>query len=208
VASVPPTDLTAIALEGLARPIDASRGLVGALTAQHSWYAAPGHDLREVFVDDVAAVITDEMMSSCSDFPSVENATTLEEVFSKELLAQAATGSLEGYEPWACYLGTADLEHTAIPRTIDPPVLVQVSGADELVVASTVRDSIPGLCEDGYRIDYIECEGMDHTDGAVYSLPYQIEWVADRLAGTPLPESETCVVDDPIDCEQFVDLKE
>jgi pimeloyl-ACP methyl ester carboxylesterase len=205
VALVPPTDLTGIAMAGLAEPIDASGGLVAAWTAQHSWYAAPGADLGEIFVESVAANITDEMLASCNDFPSVEGATTLEEIFSPEVLAQAATGSLEGFEPWACYLGMADLEHTAIPRTIDPPVLIQVSGADELVVASTVRDSIPGLCADGYRIDYIECEGADHTDGAIYSLPYQMEWVADRVAGEPLPESEICVVDAPIACESFIE---
>ncbi len=206
LALVPPTDLTGIAMAGLAEPIDASGGLVAAWTAQHSWYQAPGHDLGEVFIDEVAAVIHDEMMASCSDFPSVEGATTLEEIFTPEVIAQAATGSLEGFEPWACYLGMADLEHTAIPRTIDPPVLIQVSGADELVVAHTVRDSIPGLCDDGYRIDYIECEGADHTEGAVDSLPFQLEWVADRIAGVPVPESEVCVVDEPIDCEQFLDM--
>ncbi len=208
VALVPPTDLTAIALQGLAQPIDASGGLVAALTAQHSWFQAPGHSLNEVLLDSIAEALPQEMMESCNDFPSVDSAETLEEIFQPALLAQAATGSIEGFDPWACYLGMADLAETVIPRDIDPPVLIQVSGADQLVVASTVRDSIPGLCEDGYRIDYIECEGLDHTDGAVYSLPYQIEWVAERLAGTPLPEVETCVVDAPIDCEQFLDLEE
>ena len=205
IALVPPTDLTGVALAGLAEPIAASGGLVAAWTAQHSWYQAPDHDLDEVFVETVASAVADEMMADCSDFPSIDGAETLEEIYSAEVLAQAATGSLEGFEPWACYLGMADLEHTAIPRTIDPPVLIQVSGADDLVVASTVRDSIPGLCDDGYRIDYIECEGADHTEGAVNSLPYQIEWVAERLAGTPVPEAEICVVDAPIECEDFID---
>ncbi len=207
LALVPPTDLTAVAMAGLAQPIDASGGLAAAFVGQHSWYQAPGHDLSEVLLDDIAEALPQEMMESCNDFPSVEGISTLEELFQPALITQAATGSLEGYEPWACYLATADLEDTVIPRTIDPPVLVQVSGADELVVASTVRDSIPGLCDDGYRIDYIECDGADHTDGAVYSLPHQIEWLADRVAGTPLPDDEICVVDEPIDCEQFVDLE-
>ncbi len=208
VALVPPTDLTSLALEGLTNYIDASEGVVAALTGEHSWYQAPGHELNEVLMDEVAEALPQEMLSDCSDFPSVDDATSLEELFQPAFLEQAATGSLEGFDTWACYLGMADLADTAIPRDIDPPVLVQVSGADELVVASTVRDSIPGLCDDGYRIDYIECEGMDHTDGAVYSLPYQIDWVAARVAGEPLPEEETCVVDQPIDCEQFVDLEE
>jgi dienelactone hydrolase len=204
LALVPPTDLTAIAMEGLSRPIAASAGLMGAFAGQHSWYQAPGHDLSEVLLDDIAAALPQEMMESCNDFPSVEGVETLEELFQPGLLAAAQAGGLEGFDTWACYLGMADLAETAIPRTIDPPVLVQVSGADDLVVAGTVRDSIPGLCEDGYRIDYIECEGADHTEGAVDSLPYQLEWVAERLAGVPLPEGEICVVDEPIDCEAFV----
>jgi len=207
LALVPPTDLTAVAMEGLSRPIDASGGLVAAFAGQHSWYQAPGHDLSEVLLDDIAANLTDEMMASCNDFPSIDGVDSLEQLFQPALLEQAASGDLEGFDTWACYLAMADLADTEIPRTIDPPVLVQVSGADELVVASTVRDSIPGLCEDGYRIDYIECEGADHTDGAINSLPYQLEWVADRLAGIPLPDAEICVVDDPIDCEQFVDIE-
>jgi pimeloyl-ACP methyl ester carboxylesterase len=205
LALVPPTDLSAIAMAGLSEPIDASGGLVAAFVGEHSWYQAPGHDLSEVLLDPIAEALPQEMMESCNDFPSIDGATTLEELFQPELLAQATTGGLEGFDPWACYLGMADLEDTLIPRTIDPPVLVQVSGADELVVASTVRDSIAGLCDDGYRIDYIECEGADHTEGAINSLPYQIEWVAERLAGTPLPESEVCVVDAPIECEDFID---
>lgn len=207
LALVPPTDLTAVALEGLTRPIDASGGLVGAFVGQHSWYQAPGHELDEVVLDSIADNLPDEMMQSCNDFPSIDGASTLEEIFQPALLEQATTGSLEGYEPWSCYLAMADLADTVIPRTIDPPVLVQVSGADELVVASTVRASIPGLCDDGYRIDYIECEGADHTEGAVDTLPYQLEWVAERLAGTPLPQSDVCVVDEPIDCTQFVSAR-
>ncbi len=208
VAAVPPTDLTGIALAGLSDHIRASDGLAAAWTGQHSWYQAPGHELDEVFVASVAESLPQEMMESCSDHPSVDDAASLEELFSEEALALAAAGGLDGFEPWSCYLGMADLEHTAIPRAVDSPVLVQVSGADELVVASTVRDSVPGLCDDGYRIDYIECDGMDHTDGAVASLPYQIDWVAARLAGEALLEEEVCAVDEPIDCEQFLDLED
>ncbi len=205
LALVPPTDLTGIGMAGLTAPIDASGGLVAAFTGQHSWYQAPGHELNEVLVDSVAEALPQEMMESCSDFPSVDDADSLDDLFQQDLIDQAATGTLDGFDTWACYLGMADLEDTVIPRTIDPPVLVQVSGADELVVASTVRDSIPGLCDDGYRIDYIECEGADHTDGAVNSLPYQLEWVADRVNGVPLDEAEICVIDEPIECEDFVD---
>lgn len=206
VALVPPTDLTAIAIEALERPIAASAGLVAAWVGQHSWYAVPGHDLSEVLLEPIAEALPGEMMQSCSDFPSVEGLGTLEEIFQPAVLAQAATGSLAGFEPWACTLGLADLHGSRILRAADPPVLVVVSELDDLVVASTVRDSVPVLCDDGYDIDYLECAGADHGEGATRSLPYQFDWVAARLAGEPLGD-ESCRVDAPVDCDQFLDLE-
>ncbi len=208
VALVPPTDLTAIALAGLRDPIAASGGLVGAWVGQHSWYDVADHDLSEVLHDSVAAAIAQEMLESCSDFPSGDGATTLEEVFQPAALEAAASGDLDSLEPWSCYLGLADLHGARVPRTTDPPVLLVVSEDDDLVVADTVRDSIPTLCADGYDIDYLECAGADHSEGAVLTLPYQLEWVADRLAGVPLADDQLCVVEDPIECEQFLELEE
>ncbi len=207
LALVPPTDLTAIALAGLQQNIDASDGLVAAWVGQHTWYQAPGADLSQVLLDDLAQALPDEMMADCYDFPSLDSAETLEDVFQADVLAQAAKGSLEGLDPWDCYLGMADLVQDRIVREIDPPVLVVNSGADELVVAHTVRDSVPELCDRGYDIDYLECAGADHGEGAVLSLPYQFEWIAARLEGQDLG-AESCVMDEPIDCEEFLDLEE
>ncbi len=207
LALVPPTDLTAIALAGLAEPITASGGLVYAWVGQHSWFQAPDHELSEVLLEPIAESLPGEMLEDCSSFPSLDGLETLEQVFQPALLELAATGSLEGLEPWACYLGMSDLHGARIPREADPPVLVVVSEEDDLVVADTVRDSVPLLCDEGYDIDYLECAGAGHAEGAVLSLPYQLEWVADRLAGVPLDEDEVCEVEAPIDCEQFLDLE-
>ena len=57
------------------------------------------------------------------------------------------------------------------------------------------------LCMDD--IEHLECAGAAHSEGAVKSLPYQIEWMADRLAGVPL--EGTCEINAPIDCDQFLD---
>ncbi|MFH1469055.1 MAG: lipase family protein [Pseudomonadota bacterium] len=208
IALVPPTDLTAVARAALAAPIAASGGLVGAWVGEHSWYQAPGHDLSEVLLDPIAEALPGEMMLSCSDFPSVDGIGTLEDMFQPAVLEAAAAGTLGDLDPWSCYLGLADLHGARIPRTIDPPVLVVVSEEDDLVVAATVRDSIPSLCGDGYDIDYLECAGASHTEGAVKSLPYQFQWVKDRLAGIAQDPAEVCAVDAPIDCDQFLDLEE
>lgn len=201
LALVPPTDLTAIAYRGLAEPIEATVGLAAAWIGQHSWYG--GGDLAEVLLAPLAEALPAEMMASCGDFPSMDGVDTIEEIFQPSVVATAAAGELESLDPWGCYLAMADLADTAIAREVDPPVLVVISGADELVVADTVRDSIPVLCDQGYDIEHLECAGADHAEGAGLSLPYQIEWLQDRLDGVPL--AGACVINEPIDCEQFIE---
>ena len=202
VALVPPTDLTGIAYLALAETIDATAGLAAAWIGQHSWYDA-GSDLSDVLLDDLAAALPGEMMESCGDFPSMDGVETMEDLFQPSVIAAAAAGTLEELEPWGCYLELADLAASPIPREVDPPVLVVLSEADELVVSGPVRESLPVLCDQGYDIEHLECAGAGHTEGAAWSLPYQIDWVADRLAGVPLEGS--CVINAPIDCEEFLD---
>jgi hypothetical protein len=122
----------------------------------------------------------------------------LEDLFTAEVLAAGAAGRLDALEPWSCYLAMGDLEETRIPRTSDAPVLVVVGERDDLVVADTVRGSIPGLCADGYDISYIECADAGHTDAAVQSLPYQLDWLAARLRGDAA--TGACQVPAPTDC--------
>lgn len=200
-ALVPPTDLTNLALEALREPLPASMGLVGGWVAQHSWYAVPGHTLDEVLAAPIAAALPEEMLGSCGDYSSVAEADTLEELFASTVLSAGAAGSLAGLDPWACYLGMGDLARSAIPRTSDAPVLLVVGEADQLVVADVVEASVPGLCDAGYDVDFLSCAGAGHTDGAVQSLPYQLDWLAARVRGEPMPDRETCAVDAPVDCE-------
>ena len=107
----------------------------------------------------------------------------------------------DAIEPWSCYLGMSVLHDTAIPRGIDVPVLYQVSELDDLVAADVTRDDFPVLCEQGYRMEYLECAGASHTDGAVMSLPFQFDWVAARLAGEEI--EQPCVMTEPVDCAEF-----
>jgi acetyl esterase/lipase len=202
VALVPPTDLTGIALAGLQAPIPASAGLLAGWSAQHSWYAAPGHTLDEVLVPEVAEALPGELLASCGDYPSLEGRDTLDALFTEPVLAAGADGSLDALDPWACYLAMGDLADTEVPRTSDAPVLVVISEADELVVADVVRASVPRLCEDGYDIETLECAGAGHAEGAVQSLSYQLEWMQARLRGEPLAEGEACAVTPAVDCVQ------
>ena len=195
------SDLTGIAYEGLTQTLDASAGVAGAWVGQHSWYGVG--ELSEVLLDPIAEALPGEMMETCGNFPSMEGVEQLEQLFQPAAIDAAAAGTLEELDPWGCYLGLADLTTSRIPREVDPPVLIVLSELDELVVTEPVRESLPALCDQGYDLEHLECAGADHTEGAVSSLPYQIDWVADRLAGEPL--EGTCVINEPIDCAQFLD---
>ncbi|MEN9785428.1 MAG: hypothetical protein RLZZ299_692 [Pseudomonadota bacterium] len=199
-ALVPPTDLTGLARAALRAPIPASMGLVAGWVAQHGWYAVPGHALDEVLVASIAEALPGEMMASCGDYPSVAGVDTLEGLFAPSVLAAAQVGALDGLDPWACYLGMGDLARSALPRTSDAPVLVVVGEADDLVVADVVEASVPELCDAGYDVDYLSCAGAGHTEGAVQSLPYQLDWLAARVRGEPLPDGVSCAVDASVDC--------
>ena len=91
------------------------------------------------------------------------------------------------------------LATSPIPRISDEPVLYVISGADELVYHQTNRDDVPRLCEQGYALEIIECEGASHTDGAIGSLHLQWQWVEDRLDGVPF--DAPCALPEPVVCE-------
>lgn len=74
------------------------------------------------------------------------------------------------------------------------------------VAANVVREDFLNLCDDGYRLEYLECAGASHSEGAVLSLPYQRDWVLARLAGETL--EGTCVQTEPLDCAEEFGLGE
>lgn len=205
VALVPPTDVTALALLGLTALGDPTAAVAGAWATHHAWYRmAEGLDtvLTDTEPRYVATNLPLEMMASCSDIPSVEGITELSEAFQPQVLEAAAAGDLSTLGNWGCTMAMSDLHATAVPRGSSAPVLLQISGADTLVLPDPVRDSIPVLCDQGYRIEHLECAGASHTDGAVSSIPYQADWIAARLAGEPLVGD--CVLNAPVDCSIYL----
>lgn len=207
-ALVPPTDVTALALHGLTVPGSTSAAVAAAWATHHDWYRMEA-PLSEILTDAdpryIATNLPVELMAGCDDFPSVDGISTLEELYQPAALQAGAAGDLSSLDPWACTLSISDLHATAIPRGSDAPVLIQLSGADTLVIPEYTRDDLPVLCDQGYHIEHLECEGASHTDGAVNSIPYQAAWIQARLAGEALPAEADCVVNAPVDCADFLD---
>ena len=77
-------------------------------------------------------------------------------------------------------------------------------GADELVVGSVIADDAVKLCDAGYRLDFLLCDGADHVEGAAESLPVQLQWAMARIAGEPM--DAVCDTDDVQDCSVYFDF--
>ncbi|MBN2800223.1 MAG: hypothetical protein JXX28_13875 [Deltaproteobacteria bacterium] len=204
VALVPPTDMRGLAAHAVNHFEDATGALVAMLGANHVWYGEQA-PLSQVVTDEepyfLASSIVDVMLSECDGGDIFDGITTVEQVYTPAWIDTLRTGGT--MEPWTCFVDQSNLVGSAIPRGHDAPLLFQVSGEDELVVAEVERADFPNLCAEGYRAEYLECAGADHSEGAVDSLPYQLQWVRDRLDGVPLPQDVSCVQGEAVDCSTF-----
>ncbi|MGM0575311.1 MAG: lipase family protein [Myxococcota bacterium] len=174
------------------------------LVAMRAWYGAP-ESLEGVLTNTephyFAETIPELMASTCSPKKSFDDVDSLEDLYPADFLETAAAGGWEDLQPWGCYLEENSVGRTSVPRITDTPFLATFGELDDLVITELERKDIARLCEDGYRIEYLECAGEGHTGGAVASLPYMLAWVADRVAGEPWPEDEACTIDAPVECE-------
>jgi len=173
VAAVPPSDLQGLALEAVAegpvRPV--TGGLIAGAVGQATWYGDRSV-LDELLVEPLPTQVPAAMGNGCSAGDAVDDIQTPEDAFLPDALSQARQGAWP--EPFACFLEEGTLRRSTIPRNHDAPVFFQVSGADELVVGSVIAQDAGRLCEAGYRLDYLECAGANHTEGAAQSLPTQL----------------------------------
>lgn len=204
VALVPPTDSLGLTTHGTTVFGPTTGALAAVVAAGHDWYGLQG-SLDEVLTDEdpyyLASVLPGMMADGCDAGDAFDGITTVEEVYQPDFIAAATAADWAAVEPWSCYLSQSTLHDSAIPHDNDTPTLYVISAEDDLVAADVVRADFPVLCGQGYRMDYLECEGASHSEGAVQTLPYQWSWVEALLAGEPM--IDPCVATDPVDCSQF-----
>jgi dienelactone hydrolase len=201
-AAVPATDLRALAVWGANHPGATAITLVAALTAWQQWYGLG--DLKEVLANAEPLKLAENvpiwLSTTCKPDVDVSTLKTLSDLYSPEFLTKASAGEFDALTPWGCMISENSVPWTSVPRLKDRPVLVTYSENDELVITETERKSIPELCKQGYRIEYLECAGLGHTDGALASLPYMRKWIDDRVEGKPLVAERNCVIRPAVDC--------
>ena len=197
LASVAPTDLLGLAAEGVASLRPTTAALAGVLVGMDDWYGAGA--LAEVLQPGPAAALPAEVGASCSDFPTLEAITAVDELFTAAAVDAAARRDWSALPDWGCRLAESSLVGNAVARGHDAPVFIGTAEQDDLVVTAPTRADVPRLCAEGYEITYQECAGEGHTGGAVAGLPTQWAWLQARLAGAPLPAG-VCAVGPPEVC--------
>jgi hypothetical protein len=203
IAAVPPTDLRGLSRAALTELSPASGGLAGGLVGMASWHGDLSL-LGQVLVPPFDTSVYEAMSTTCNPGSLLRGVGSVDEIFTAEAIAAARNDTFEDFPPFDCYLTEGSVLSSPVPRDHDAPVFLQISGEDELVLASVERDNAPRFCDAGYTVDYLECAGAGHVDGAAWSLPAQLAWARARAAGEPLTES--CDFDDVRDCEaEFFD---
>ena len=204
VAAVPPTDLLGHAREALAEWSDTTGAMAFVLTAMRAWYGRPD-DLLGVLSDAephrLASRLEGLMATSCDIGGELDDVDTIEEVLAPELLTAVEEQGWGGLDPWGCYLAENGVATTSVPRVSDTPFLATFTEKDRLVLTPVEREDVPRLCGLGYRIEYLECAGLPHSEGGVAALPTALRWIHDRLAGRPWPQGDVCRVTPPEECE-------
>lgn len=204
MALVPPSDSLGLATHAVTVAGPTTVALAAVLTTNHAWYGAPG-SLDEVLTDEaptfLASSIEAALAEHCDGGDLLDGIETIEQIYQPGFAAAAAAGEWDAIEPWSCYLATSTVRLSPVPLETTTPTLFVVSGEDDLVAADVTRADFQQLCDAGYSMEYLECEGASHTEGAALSLPFQWEWVQARLAGEPL--AAPCTYTDPVDCAEF-----
>jgi hypothetical protein len=140
------------------------------------------------------------MYAGCSADDTFDGITEVAQVYQPDVIAASQGADFGSFSPWGCYLKENSIPWTSIQKVKTTPTLFVTSQNDTLVYTPVEREDFPRLCAMGYALDYLECANARHTEGAIWSLPEQIAWVQDRLAGQPIPAADLCVVKPAVSC--------
>jgi hypothetical protein len=100
--------------------------------------------------------------------------------------------------------GCAFLENTItlspIERLRKTPTYFVMGAADQLVPPASQRAAFETLCEQGHRLQHLECAGANHEDTALWAIPEVFAWLQARVAGEPLDDQDICRLNQPVRC--------
>jgi dienelactone hydrolase len=186
-----PTALAALSLVGMRRWHDAPADLHGLLTNEEPWY----------FADTVEEALMGEMEECEPDIDfDADSIDEVSDIYTAAFIQAVLTGAWDQIEPWSCYIHESSASSASIPRLRSTPVLAVYGSEDTLVVPAYQRDDFDLLCDQGWDLEQLECAYAGHAEGTLWSLPTQLDWLRDRLAGVERDPSRGCVWNEPVCC--------
>ncbi len=72
---------------------------------------------------------------------------------------------------------------------VTTPLLVITGEADQTVSVSAVREIVKKACSNGTKLEFHPYPGLEHTPAMINSMPEQLAWIRERLAGKPAPNT-------------------
>ncbi len=209
VALVPPSDLLSLASIAVSEFGPPSIAFTSVLTTLRAWYGAP-ENLNNVFVNEDPYFLADnaeqyvfmEGMEECDigDVFNEDDFSQVSDIFTDDFAGKGAEERWDELEPWSCYFRENGLSTTSVPALRYTPTLMVYSELDDLVVTAPQLDDFDKLCQSGYQLEQINCAGAGHSAGAIWSLPEQVAWVRQRLAGEAMDSAKLCQRTEPVCC--------
>ncbi len=203
VAMVPATDMVGLSAYSLSEFRFATRSMASFWVTAHTWYEGT-EPWTDVFTDSdpnwFATEWPAQVFDDCDAMDVLRDATGVAGVFDASWLAESLGDPDASWDPWYCYLEDNSIATARIPLYQDIPTLFVLGEHDDLVYPPVERDDFDRLCAMGYRMEYLECAGAEHTDAAIWSLVDQHAWVRDRLDDIPLDPATLCQRSAPVHC--------
>jgi dienelactone hydrolase len=204
VALVPPTDLVGLSEHALTVPGPTTVALSGAMASLDQFYSDGSH-LPDLMTDDdpthFASQLPVLMDTTCNPATLFEGVTDLSTVFRPAALEAAAQGTFAELQPFGCYASESSFSTTSVERHSNTPFLFVLGENDDLVYTPTERDDFERLCQRGYHLEYLECAGAGHVEGATWSIPEQVRWMEAHKKGQAIDAARDCTLSAPIHCE-------
>lgn len=204
VALVPATDLLGLAEHALTVVGPTTVALSGALVSLDQYYSDGSH-VPQLLTDSepryFASQLPGLMDTECDPTDAFDGIGAASELFQPVALTAAQQGTLAQLEPWGCYASENSFATTSVSRRSNTPFLFVLGENDDLVHTPTERADFDRLCQRGYALEYLECAGAGHVEGATWSIPEQVRWLRAHDQGQPLSTSVACQRGAPAHCE-------
>lgn len=205
IAVVPPANLVGQAAVALAGFGSAAGMGLGFMLASYLWYE-PDEGLDTLLnaegPKNYPEYSLETFQTTCSSGKLYSGAVALEDLYAAPFLETMATEGFASYLPWGCF-GLENSLPTAtppIPETATD-ILWVMGENDEIVNTPVARETYETLCDQGYRLQHIECAGKKHTPAALDSFSLQLEWALSCMDGNAIAQENLCVLNDPQECK-------